>query len=78
MLQGVRARSPYLSHSLEWTKAHPERKKPERTWTPADIGINTAEFIAGDPVTLALRHPNLSLTTVDANQVHSALIPEGT
>jgi hypothetical protein len=78
MLQGVRARSPHLSHSLEWTKAHPERKKPEHTWTPADIGIHTADLIAGDPVPLALRHPNPSLTTVDADQVHSALIPADT
>jgi hypothetical protein len=70
MLQGVRAQSPYLSHSLEWTKAHPERKKPEHTWTPADIGIHTADLIAGDPAILALRHPNLPLTTVDTDQVH--------
>jgi hypothetical protein len=78
MLQGVWARFPFLSHSLEWTKAHPERKKPENTWTPADVGIHTADLIAVDPATLALRHPTLSLTIVDADQVHCALIPEGT
>jgi hypothetical protein len=74
MLQGVRARSPHLFHFLEWTKAHPERKKPEHTWTPADICIHTADLIAAGPVPLALRHPNLSLTTVDADQVHKVTI----
>jgi hypothetical protein len=52
IIQGVRARFLYVSHSLEWTKAYLERKKPEHTWTPADVGIHMADLIAGDPATL--------------------------
>jgi hypothetical protein len=60
ILQGIRARFLYLSHSLEWTKSHPERKKPVDAWPPADVGIHMADLVAGDPLILAEQQPTLT------------------
>ena len=78
MLQGIRARSPHISHSVEWKKSHSERKKPADAWTPVEVGIHMADLVAGDLLILAQKHLTRTLLTENADVVHDALIPEGT
>jgi hypothetical protein len=78
LLLGIRhlasnARRPLL---LSWTASHPERSKPQQSWTNNDWGIHMADAIAGADDTPASGDLPVDICTSEA--IHAALTPEGT
>jgi hypothetical protein len=63
---------------LSWTKHHPERYTHLRDWTDQDYGIYMADLlVAGDHIKLE-RENKIHTYTVDAEELHIALIPKRT
>jgi hypothetical protein len=80
LLLGIRhmGASRDAASTLQWVPSHPERKKPQHSWTEDDWGMHMADEIAGFASGPLGTASNIQIFTCNSTEVHAALIPPGT